>query len=159
MTKLLLLLCLCLIGGPQLGVLEPAQSSGVQDVEFCDVLANPEAFDQKLVRTRAIFRYGGEDTTDLYCPDCSGPDWGWVKPFFGDSYESCTKKEVAKKLSRHEHDGGTVRVTLVGKFFAGKKGEKSYQLQIQCVEEADYITREYKFPEALPPKIRKRVRC
>lgn len=162
MKPLWLLLLLCLTFGQQprssAGARPPARSE-IQNVEFCELLGDPGSYDQKLVRTRAIFRYGGEDTSELYCPDCSGVGWGWVIPVFGDSYESCTKREVVKKLSRQEHTSGTVRVTIVGKFLGGQKGERSFQFQIQCVEQAEYITKDYHSPETLPAKIRERVRC
>ena len=156
MTPVFWLLALFLLWQQQ-SIAPKTATSEIQDVEFCDVLPDPAVYDQKLVRTRALFRFGGEDTADLYCPDCTGQSWGWVKPVFSDS--SCTKREVAEKLSLEKHSSGTVRITVVGKVFAGKKGEKSYQLQIECVEKADYITKEYRLPEALPPKTRKRVRC
>ena len=162
MKALWLLLILCLTLGHQPGrssTAKPSTRSEIQNVEFCELLGNPQSYDQKLVRTRAIFRYGGEDTSELYCPDCSGVGWGWVRPVFGDSYESCTKREVAKKLSRQEHSSGTVRVTIVGKFFGGQKDERSFQFQIHCVEQAEYITKDYHARKNLPAKLRERVRC
>jgi hypothetical protein len=157
MTRLLWLLSLCLLWQQQFVIPKSPPTDEIHDVEFCELLADPQAYDQKLVRTRALFRYGGEDTIDLYCPDCTGQSWGWVNPIFDDS--SCTKRSVAEKLSLEKHSGGTVRITFIGKFFVRKKGEKSYQIYVQCVEKADYITKEYRLPEALPAKTRKRVRC
>lgn len=161
MKPVWLLLMLCLMSGQQ-----PHSSSNtkapprseIQNVEFCELLVDPQSYSQKLVRTQAIFRYGGEDTSELYCPDCSGAGWGWVIPVFGDSYESCTKSTVAKKLSRQEHSSGVVRVTIVGKF-GGQKDERSFQFQIHCVEQAEYITKDYQSPKNLPAKTRERLRC
>lgn len=128
----------------------PPSLSEIPTVNFCDLLRNPEAYDQKVVRTRAIYRYGGEDLSNLYCPQCLSV--GSMRPTFADA--ACTKPSVAEKLSVQKHSDGTVRVVIVGQF----DGSLS-NIVIQCVERADYITKDSHLPDRLSPKDRKRVRC
>jgi hypothetical protein len=129
----------------------------VPTVDFCELLGNPDLYHQKVVRTAAIFRYGGEDTSDLYCPNCLGAGWGWVRPLFDESYYSCTRPKLTAKLSRQKHGSGSVKVVVVGKFIEGQGGGHSFQ--IQCVERAEYISKDYQIPGvAQAPKVR-RIRC
>lgn len=87
---------------------------------------------------------------DLYCPECYGKVW--VRPFFEKSYESCTKAKVAEKLSVQKHSSGTVKVLLLGKLDGGS-------FQIQCIEKAEYITKEYHLPDRLSPKALRHLSC
>lgn len=128
----------------------PTQSD-IQTVNFCDLLANPQLYDQKVVRTTAIYSYGGEDTQELYCPECLKS--GFLRVDFKDPYETCTKPKIADKLDR---GSGTVRVVAVGKFHGG---EYASQFDFQCVEKADIISKRFQLPEKLPTRERKKVRC
>jgi hypothetical protein len=125
-------------------------SSDILTVDFCDLLRNPQAYDQKLVRTRAIYRYGGEDLSSLYCPDCVNV--GSMRPTFADA--TCTKPSVGEKLSIQKHSDGTVRIVIVGQFDG-----KLSNIVIQCVERADFLTKDSHLPDRMSPKDRKRVRC
>lgn len=128
----------------------PLSSSEIATVDFCDLLRNPQVYDQKVVRTRAIYRYGGEDLSNLYCPHCLNA--GSMRPTFADS--GCTKPSVEAKLSVQKHSDGTVRVVIVGQF----DGRLS-NIVIRCVERADYLTKDSHLPDRLSPKDRKRVHC
>lgn len=155
-----LLLCLIYSLWQQPSACSQASSSvlpEVQTVDFCELLGSPQLYDQKIVRTRAIFRYGGEDTSDLYCPGCSGAGWGRVRPSFDESYETYTKPEVVAKLSRQKHSSGTVKVVIVGKFYSGPDGGHGFH--IQRVERAEYISKDYQLPTSDSPKALRRLRC
>lgn len=123
----------------------------IQEVDFCDLLANPLAYDNKVVRTTAIFSYGGEDSVDLYCPECFAR--GTARPFFSRSFESCTKPKAVEALSRQKHSSGTVKVVLIGTFY------KERQLQIECLEQAAYISKEYHLPDRLSAKTLRQISC
>jgi hypothetical protein len=129
----------------------PFSEPEIQERDFCDLLANPLAYDKKVVRTTAILRYGGEDTTDLYCPECLAS--GTVRPVFSKSLESCTKPKALETISRQKHSSGTVRVILIGTFY------KERQLQIECLERAGYISREYHLPDRLSAKTLRQITC
>src|SRR5436190_17869489 len=50
----------------------PSQSdsiAAVQDVSFCALIETPERFDNKIVRTEAVF-YADRENSALYSPDC-----------------------------------------------------------------------------------------
>ncbi len=123
----------------------------VQQVDFCELLANPPAYDKKVLRTTAILRFGGEDTADLYCPECLAS--GTVRPVFSDSLESCTKPKAVETISRQRHSSGTVRVVVIGTFY------KERQLHIECVEAAKYISKEYHLPDRLSAKTLREISC
>ena len=106
----------------------PQSRPEILKVDFCDLLANPAAYDMKAVRTTAILRYGGEDSADLYCPECLTKETG--KPALSRSYESCTKPKLVEKVSREKHSSGTVKVVMIGTFSTER------QLNIECVEQA-----------------------
>ena len=124
-------------------------SNEIVTVDFCELMKNPAAYDKKVVRTRAIYRYGGEDLSHLYCPECLSEG---MSPYFADS--ACTKLSVAAKLTRQKHSsGGIVRVTVVGLF------ESNAPMTIRCVESAYVISKKYYLPDRLSPKERKRIHC
>lgn len=122
----------------------------IKTVGFCDLLDHPQAFDQQIIRTTAIYRYGGEDLSNLYCPECLS--LGSMRPKFSD--ETCTKRRVRDKLSIQKRSDGTVRVVVVGRFHGTLSN-----LEILCIERADLISTDSRLPDRMSPKDRKRVRC
>ncbi len=126
------------------------KNNQIETVEFCNLINDPNQYKNKMIRTIAIFAYGGEDFTVLYSPQCYKA--GIIEPYFADTFESKTKSKFVNKISRQKHSSGTVRVTLVGIL-------NSSQLQISYLEKANYISKEYHFPDRLSSKTNEKLNC
>jgi hypothetical protein len=85
----------------------------VPTVAYCELMQHPELYDQKTIRTKAIYRYGYE-WSQLYCPNCLTLGDTWVD--FEESIKLCTKSTVSKKIGDNGFRGRTVEVLIVGKF-------------------------------------------
>lgn len=110
---------------------------GATPVTLCDILADPPAYDRRVIDVTVFVSYGFEDFT-LLDPLCSdrGPRV-WAE--FGGTYERESDQPLTvdgiqtsivrdQKLKRFDHllrrDGGSiVRAKLRGRFFAGEKTE------------------------------------
>ena|SRR2546421_3159952 len=130
----------------------------ISTVTFCDLLKNPLLYDQKMVRTKAIFRRAGEEGAELYCIDCL--DVGKVWPDFDESFDSNTKPKIAKNLERER----TVSVVVVGKFYGtgngyGHLNQYKFKFLIMRMEKADIVLNESPIPERVPKKALSKVRC
>src|ERR1044071_4855040 len=123
--KRLLTVILCLpgvlapvVGKPAAYQSRPAATSDVPAVAFCDLLKNPQAYDGRVIRTRAVFSRRGEEVTEFYCPACS--ESGRVKFDPSDEeYDSCTEPAVREKILNYP----TVNVMLTGRFVVAGPGE------------------------------------
>jgi hypothetical protein len=127
-----------------------SQKDSIETVDFCELITNPDSYKGKTVRTIAIYAYGGEDFTVLYCPQCYTK--GILRPYFTDLFETKTKPKIASKLSRQKQSSGTVKVILVGIFHA-------HSFAIDYIETATYISKEYNFPDKLSTKTKRKVKC
>src|SRR5690349_15540058 len=119
MVKLAAIVCLLMLGSAILSRPSNADRSDqeIATVALCDLLSNPKLYEQKEVRVKAIYRVGYE-WQELYCMDCWGTENRvWLD--FGDDFESCTKKDVRRKLESTE---GTYSVTLIGKLSGSQGG-------------------------------------
>ncbi|MDQ1637731.1 MAG: hypothetical protein QOF62_1070 [Pyrinomonadaceae bacterium] len=129
-------------------------------VAYCDLVRNPERYNQKSVRVSAVYRYGYE-WSELYCLECGTESKTWVD--FDDSFSSSTKASIRKKLGDNGFKGRTVLVTMVGKFDAGSgyghMGAYRYRLMVDSVEKADVILNDSPSPSALPKKVLSRIHC
>jgi hypothetical protein len=108
---------------------------GIPNVAFCDLLKNPQLYNGKVIRTRAVFRRGGEETADFYCPDCL--DTGRVALDIDDRYESCTKAKLREKFRKD----GMYSVVMTGKFYVaepglgyGHLGKYHFKFVVSCIE-------------------------
>ena len=134
--------------------------TNVPTVAFCDLLDNPERYNQKIVRTRAVFSRGGEDYAELYCPRCYSVERMVWPTFDDDSFDSSTKSSIRKKF-----DGSfdvTLSATVVGKFIAspgGHLGLYRHQFLITRAEQAERVSKGFGLPERLSRKVKRRVRC
>jgi hypothetical protein len=127
-----------------------SQKAGIETVDFCELITNPDSYEGKTVRTIAIYAYGGEDFTVLYCPQCYTK--GTLRPYFSDLFETKTKAKIANKLSRQKQSGGTVKIVFVGKFH-------THSFAIEYIETAKYISKEFNFPDRLSKKTKRKIKC
>src|SRR5262249_32501957 len=139
-----------------------SENTHVVDVSYCDLVNNPERYDQKIVRVSAVYVYGFEGAV-LYCPECYRNEYKtWVKP--EESLMSCTRPGIIKKLKGDAHKGRTLSVIMVGKFH-GKEGrfghENSYrfQLDLSCVEAATVLAEGARAPGDIPEKSLRLINC
>ena len=130
-------------------------------VDYCDLLRKPELYEQRLVRVQAVYRYGYE-WSELYCPNCLTEDRTWVD--FDESFESCTKPEVAQKISDNGFKGRTVSVLFVGKFQGSGSGYghmNAYRSSflVGCVERAKILLNDSPVPSEMPKKLLNEATC
>ena len=75
--------------GPSSGDVNSAQS-----VSFCELIANPEQYRNKVIQTEAIL-YSDQENSALYSPDCVGPEkyvWANFEPGYQYRDESVKRK-------------------------------------------------------------------
>lgn len=127
----------------------------VVNVNFCDLLKNPDEYQDKLVRITAIYRYGFE-WQHLYCPNCEVKTKTWVE--YGEDFD----EKSHKKLKKFPNDNATIKVTLVGKLlFNGNFGDGGYKNQflIAKIENAKLISKSSAVFEYLPEKDKAKISC
>jgi len=89
-----------------------------EDVRFCDLISKPERYNNKIVRTEAVF-YANHENSALYSPEClDTTNYVWTD--FDLSYDY-SDESVMKKFSelRCPHvpcPSGKAKVTVVGRF-------------------------------------------
>lgn len=141
--------------------LSRCDAAEVITINYCDLIRNPELYDQKLVRVQAVYRYGYE-WSELYCPDCLTEGRTWVD--FDEPSETCTKPEVARNISDNGFKGRTVNVVIVGKFYGsgggyGHLNAYKFKFLVSCVERAEIILNDSPLPNAIPKKLLNRATC
>jgi hypothetical protein len=139
----------------------PCAATKIPTVAYCDLIRNPELYDQKVIRVKAIYRYGYE-WSELYCGDCLKEGQTWVD--FDESFESCTKPDVAKKLGDNGFKGRTVSVVMIGKFHGsgggyGHMNAYRFRLLVSCVEQAKIILNDSPVPTAIPKSLLSSSTC
>jgi hypothetical protein len=122
-------------------------------VDYCDLVANPTAYDGKRVDVIGTFRYGFE-WQELYCLKCRGSEKTWV------GFPNDPTKGVNRVLRSIPKGMGTVNATFRGVFHGnGGFGDGGYRflLQVEAIEGAVVISRSGAVPEALKASERRRV--
>ena len=129
-------------------------------VAYCDLVRNPERYNQKLVRVSGVYRYGYE-WSELYCLECTTDARTWVD--FNEAFSSSTKASIRKKLGGNGFKGRTVMVTMVGRFDAGggygHMGAYRFRLLVERVEKANVVLNDSPSPNALPKEVLSRIHC
>ena len=138
------------------GALSRTPTPEAVTVSYCDLIQNPAAYDRKLVRTNAIYRFGFE-WAELYCLNCyDGNHRTWVD-FEG---ELCRR---SKKIKSHGGIGRTVAVQIVGTFYGsgGRYGDGGYHYKfvVRCIEAAKTLANDSPSPRMLPPKVASVATC
>jgi hypothetical protein len=137
-------------------ILSQTTPSDAVTVRYCDLIQNPAAYDRKIVRTTAIYRFGFE-WSELYCLNCyDGNHRTWVD-FEG---ELCQR---SKKIKPHGNIGRTVAVQVVGTFYGsgGRYGDGGYHYKfvVRCVEAAKTIANDSPSPRMLPSNVASVATC
>jgi hypothetical protein len=160
MWRTLLLLLLGLHpSAPRPATLNQAPSSGeIAWVTFCDLVKNPTLYEGKEVRTKVVYRHGGEELAEFYCAECL--DAGRVSAGFDDSFDSNTTKEIARKLEG-EH---TLSLVVVGRFYGSSKwyghfSKYRFLFKMSRVEKAKVLLKSIIDPNELPKNKLSRVCC
>jgi len=130
-------------------MLAPAPAR-IPTVDFCDVLAERQLYDDKIIRVRAVFTRGGEDWVAIYCPSCS-TDQNLLKPSFDDSFDRLTDPKVRRRFG---YSDVTLAVTLIGRLPAN-----SNYFKILRAERADLVSRTQSSPWRLPNALKRRNPC
>ena len=122
----------------------------IPTVSLCDVLADTEAYNDKLIRLRAVFTRGGEDFVAIYCPGCS-TDQNLLRPDYDESFDRLTNRKIRRRFS---YPDVTLAVTLVGKLDA-----KHLHFEVVRAERADLISKTSSSPWRLPAALKRRDPC
>lgn len=92
---------------------------GQQMISFCDLVHNPDLYNQRVVRTEATMVIGYEQSYlyDLACN--SRATWSWVESDYPYGSSSEAQKLLDNLLNQKEAQGaGRAKVTIVGRFDA-----------------------------------------
>lgn len=132
-------------------------------VAYCDLQQDPDSYDRKLVRVRAIYAAHFEMST-LRDPACSRDFlWTWVD--FDNKHPTCTKQEVSQSFEAAvasnypettQEDVNKAEVVFVGLFEVahhpeirnkiptgayGHMGMYRFRLTVECIEEVKPLAR------------------
>ena len=125
----------------------------VLTVDYCDLIRNPNAYHQKVIRVHAKYKVGAK-WSNLSSPQCGSPHLTWVnfdKTYFDESFQPCQKSNVAERIKFKGFDQ-VFDVVLVGKFYGtegsdyGIRGSQ-FMFVVGCVEQSKLVeTSETKVP-------------
>jgi len=137
------------------------KSENIINVEFCDLLKNPNEYEDKLVRVSAIYSFSFEASV-LYCPNCEKDGKAWFD--CSKDAESCISKKFKNKFrEKHYGTGKTLKVTVVGKFNTGGGfghfGVFPNQFLTQTVERAEILLNYGGSYQALSEKDKAKISC
>src|SRR4051812_13890960 len=87
----------------------------IHTVPFCELVKDPARYDGQIVRTVALYRFGGEELSELYSPACQKEESleGRAAVYHDDLYETLTKRSILKIVSPGSSPDGIVLVVLV----------------------------------------------
>ncbi|HEX8566203.1 MAG TPA: hypothetical protein VF648_11080 [Pyrinomonadaceae bacterium] len=130
----------------------------VIDVSFCDLTQKPESYRDKIVRIKATYSFGFENSR-LFCSDCLDENNSvWVD--FED--ELCSNSKKIKDNKRYGV-GRTLNVTFVGKYeYGGGYGNFGVfpaRLLVSCMEEKKELVNYSLAPSKLPQKVLSQTYC
>ena len=104
-------------------------------VAFCELLAHPNQYDKKIVRTKAT-EFSGIDTAALRSLDCDYDD-AWVRA--NCSAESCAKVSNAldRLLGKTDYRARrVVTLDLVGQFLAYDEDKRNHRFMMLEIKDA-----------------------
>ncbi len=153
--QFLALMAMCLfLSGSGVSQVRSTDDVPITDVSFCELVENPQKFDQKMIRIAAVYRYG-QYWNELYCPGCKREDR--ISFEIGTDFESKTPKKFRRRI-KHSDRGRTLNVIVVGKFVGsgnfGHRGSQHFALIVDAIEDAQIILKDspYLLPDKLVPK-------
>lgn len=148
--KLLFIIFGCLLLIQSNVAQQQVRTEEIETVAFCTLVASPNLYEGKLVRTTAIFAFGGEDHLVLYCPACFLK--GVLRPDFSESFDRRTKGKYKNMISRQKNANGSVKVEMVGRL-------RNSHFEIEYFETADFLTNQFQFPDRLSESDKAKVNC
>jgi hypothetical protein len=102
---------------------------------FCDLLRNPEKYNEKEVMVRATWSKGYE-WSDFYCLDCSDEGSVWLD--FGVELDDASKKAI-RQIPRYATANLTVQGVFMSGGLYGHKNHYHYQLVARRVSNAAIV--------------------
>lgn len=111
---------------------KPAAQESIAEVNFCDLIENPNSYAGKTIRVKATFE-SAAGVSKMFCSDCLDVQASWVK--FGDGFEKNTKKAFRKRLK----EKAISNVIFVGKFSTGEFGKNREYASQFAVETAENV--------------------
>jgi hypothetical protein len=157
-TLLVVLICLY-APGEGVPALDRSSSRGkIPWVSFCDLLKNPMLYEGKQVRTKAVYRHGGEELAELYCAECLAA--GRVSADFDQSFDPNNPAKIVTDIERER----TVSLIIVGKFYSGDKryghlNQYRSKFVMSRIEKAKVLLNSITDPTKLPKRTLARFRC
>ena len=118
---------------------ENKSNEQVIDVNFCDLLKNPDEYKDKIIRVNATYRFSSEEA-ELFCSDCDNKGV-WVE--FTNKYSEESKKKYRKRLKGNDLIGKTINVVFVGNLLSGEGyghfGVYPFKFMVQRLDYAEVI--------------------
>jgi hypothetical protein len=117
----------------------PITSPDVALVPFCDLVANAASYDQKIIRTKAVYSVG-KDVATLWDPVCDNVKSYVTGECFHPPEKTCQK--ISEAIDKYRGDkngwlGHSTLIDVVGKFYAnGDKGQRRHRLELLDIKDA-----------------------
>ena len=132
-----------------------------QDVEFCELIANSEKYNNSIIRVKAFHRVGFE-WSELFCSDCWAFEKGRVHVFKNDNWKESSSKRIVKLLRKNIY--GLTAVTYVGRFIDPnptdpRTGPYQFKFEVLRVEKAKLLSKDTPAPPNLSKKMKRLTRC
>lgn len=117
----------------------PSSTPDIPFVSFCDLVSSPVAYDQKIVRTKAIFSVG-KDTETLWDTACDNKDSYVSGECFHPPEKTCETISAALDKYRGGEKGrwlgGNTLIDVVGHFYANTKDGRGHRLEMLEIMDA-----------------------
>jgi hypothetical protein len=125
------------------------------NVEYCNLVRNPEKYDGKNITVQATYRYGFE-WAEMYCVDCRDVGKTWVQL---DQDDWVGSKSSLKRLPKN---AGTVNAVFSGTFHSadahyGHLGAYRFMFTVRSLTKVEKVYNDGRVPEQLPPDARKKA--
>jgi hypothetical protein len=136
--------------------IKQVEDKDILETGFCELIESPEKFDKKLIRVKAVYRYGFE-WSEIYSLKCETKKRIWVERI----EKACKNASPIDKLASAQKGGKTVGIIAVGRFRDGKDGRYghlngyNFQFEIECFDKAKILDNEGFVPQALTPDQRR----
>ena len=114
-------------------------SPDIPFVAFCDLVANPSLYNQKIIRTKAIYSVG-KDVATLWDTACDNAGSSVSAECFHPPEKTCEKISQAIDKYRGDKNGWLGRNTLidvVGQFYTnGDEEQRRHRLELLEIKDA-----------------------
>jgi hypothetical protein len=127
------------VGTNPIAANSPVASPEIPFVPFCDLVANPSVYDQKIVRTKAIYSVG-KDVAALWDTACDDMRSYATAECFHPPEKTCQK--ISGAIDKYRGDkngwlGGNTLIDVIGQFHAnGDQDQRRHRLELLEVKDA-----------------------